>query len=492
MTPAAPTFSQIKAQVAAIRQKIPDARAIGIHASGRWTGDRHKQDGAETYLIEQCDSPLAVRIVLREHVDDQTIKVLITNLEESDLGNDVLLRLAKQRLFPVESWQIVKSLFQAHTIDPRLTRHRWIAEYLMDWIPTDGYPPVSGGFLDAETVWSILLSRGIGLTSDRPDLINILKWSIDAENVARYREAPPIFREASVDWLSALAGPAVKAVFKCIATNEQPDALPIGLAIQVVFHPEVGNRLDRAIGKMEERYLDGTSPNEETTDRWSAAATEVVPQITDQTQKHRLLKRTDEILHEIGAESFAYLSNTSLLGFDSRLATFGTCLKAALAHRTPESFEELVKVHRAVLKHNQASRNHRLERVNRAIRPVRWLVSAGDSKLAQPRSLAEAIAYQLSEGSFLDWARLSLRRSGDPVRALSEAYTVLFEQITTIREVQSHQFAELLRDWTAMGSTGKAVIPIEQILKFIVAPLVAHAPVLLIVMDGRARLSAAN
>jgi len=484
VTPAAPTFSQIKAQVAAIRQKIPDARVIGIHASGRWTGDRHKQDGAETYLIEQCDSPLAMRIALREHVDAQTIKVLITNLEESDLGNDVLLRLVKQRLFPVESWQIVKSLFQAHTIDPRLTRHHWIAEYLIDWIPTDGYPPVSGGFLDAETIWSILLSCGIGLTGDRPDLLTILKWSIDTENVARYREAPPIFREATVDWLSALAGSTVKAVFKCIVTNEQPDALPIGLAIKVVFHPEVGNRLDRAIGKMEERYLDGTSLNEDITNRWSAAATEVVRlQITDQTQKHHLLKRADEILHEIGAESFAYLSNTSPLGFDSRLATFGTCLKETLSHRTPESLEDLAKVHRAVLEHDQASRHRRLERVDMAIRLVRWLVSAGDSKSAQPRSLAETIAYQITDGSFLDWARLSLR-SGDPVRELSEAYAVLFEQVTKIREVQSYQFAELLRDWTAMGSTGKAVIPIEQILESIVAPLVPHAPVLLIVMDG--------
>ena len=39
MTTAAPTFPQIKAQVAAIRQKVPDARVIGIRAAGRWTGD---------------------------------------------------------------------------------------------------------------------------------------------------------------------------------------------------------------------------------------------------------------------------------------------------------------------------------------------------------------------------------------------------------------------------------------------------------------------
>ena len=39
---------------------------IGIRAPGRWTGERTKQDGEETYVIEQCDSPLALRIALRE------------------------------------------------------------------------------------------------------------------------------------------------------------------------------------------------------------------------------------------------------------------------------------------------------------------------------------------------------------------------------------------------------------------------------------------
>lgn len=103
MSTAAPTFSQIKAQVAAIRQKSPDARVIGIRAQGRWTGDRQKQDGAETYLIEQCDSPLAMRIALGEANDAWTIKVLITSLDETNLGEDVLLRLAKRKLHSLDS-----------------------------------------------------------------------------------------------------------------------------------------------------------------------------------------------------------------------------------------------------------------------------------------------------------------------------------------------------------------------------------------------------
>jgi hypothetical protein len=66
VTTTAPTFGQIKAQIAAIRQKVPEARVIGIRADGRWTGERRKQDGDEVYVIEQCDSPLAMRLELRE------------------------------------------------------------------------------------------------------------------------------------------------------------------------------------------------------------------------------------------------------------------------------------------------------------------------------------------------------------------------------------------------------------------------------------------
>jgi len=123
VTLATPTFSQIKAQVAAIRKKKPQARAFGVRAAGRWTGERVMWDGNEQYVIHQCDSPLAMRLALREEMDEKSTKVLITNLEEGDLSEDILLRLAKRRLFPMESWGIVRSQFQAHAVDPRLIHH---------------------------------------------------------------------------------------------------------------------------------------------------------------------------------------------------------------------------------------------------------------------------------------------------------------------------------------------------------------------------------
>jgi hypothetical protein len=484
VTIAAPTFSQIKAQVVAIRQKVPQARAIGIHAAGRWTGERFKQDGPEILRIEQCDSPLHMRMVLQDD-DGVAITVLITSLEERELGDDILVRLARRRLFPIDSWQIVKLLFQARAIDPRVTQHGWMAEYLLEAIPADGFPPAPGGFLDAETVWPILLDQHMGFVSGRPDLLALLQWSVNAESVARFQATPDPFRQAATAWLTQQAGPVAEAVLHCVAVNTRPDALAIGLAAGVVFHGAAAGQLDKAAGKLEERYLGGQTLDGGIIDRWHAAATEVVSlQLTDAQLKRRQLQRADDILREVQADAHAYLSRTSPLGFDQRLARFGTLLSAAVLHGVPASLEPLTVARQEILGHDHAQRERRrLDRINMALRLVQWLIHGAAAATSSCQSLAEAAAYHLAEGGFVDWARLSLR-GGEPVRELSEAYARLFNTVTAIREQQAHHFAELLRDWTVAGSVGDGVIPVERILNEMIVPLAAQAPVLVIVLDG--------
>lgn len=403
MTTAAPTFSQIKAQVAAIRQKVHKARVIGIHTTGRWTGERFKQDGQERFHIEQCDSPLQMRIALQDD-DGAATKVLITSLDEKDLGDDILVRLTKRRLFPIDSWQIVKTLFQARTIDPRVIRHGWIAECLLDAIPTDSFPPAPGGFLDAETVWPILLARQIGLVNDRPDLLALLQWCIDADNVERFQAAPEPFRQAATEWLTYQAGPPAAAVLSCVVSNTQPEALAVGLAAGVVFNRQAAGRLDRAAGKMEERYLGGLTPDGDVLDRWHTAATEVVRlQLTDAQRKHGQLKRADDILRAVQAEAYAYLSDTSPLGFDQRLARFGTLLSEAVQSESSTTLEPLTKMRQEILHHDQAQHERRrLDRIDMALRLAQWL-TRDDATQPSPQSLAEAAAYHLAEGGFVDW-----------------------------------------------------------------------------------------
>ncbi len=482
-----PTFGQLKAQVAAIRQKVPQARVIGIRAAGRWTAEQHKQDGDHAYLIEQCDSPLAMRLALREPTDENTTRILVTPLEDKDLSEDILLRLAKQQLFFVKPWQIVCSLFQAQKVDPRLAQHGWIAEMLLDRVPPEGYPAARGGFLDADTVWPLLLHHGLELTAETPDLTALLKWSLQADAAARLRGMGGTFREAAGRWLSERAGPVAEFVLSCVVRLERPDAVPLGLAAGVVYHEAAAGKLERASGKLEERFLgSGKPPDAALVQRWSMAATEVVRSLqhTDARAYRQTLGRADEILAEVQAEDFAYLSDVSPIGFDQRLARFGKCLGNVLASKSWAALDDLFAARQAIRGHDQSYREgRRLQRVEMAVRLVRWLGERSQQGDDLPGSLAEAATEHLQVGGFVDWARLSLR-SGDPVQVLSEAYARLFEAVTEIREAHAKSFAQLLADWTAAGSQAEKLVPVEQILERVIAPLAAKSPVLVIVIDG--------
>ena len=485
MSQPTPTFGQIKAQVAAIRQhkNYANSKAIAIRSKGRWTGAVEQRDGNERFLIHQCDSPLAMRIALRS-ADENVTRVLITALDDHEIGDDILTRLKPRKLVSLESWQVVKSLFQARTVDPRLSQHSWIADTLMELIPPQGFAPVASGFLDAETVWPILLTHIIGFDAPFADLAAVLKWSIQPSNVTQFRDAAPAFRDAATDWLSNLAGPAAAAVLQCVACQERADALAIGLAAGVLYHRAAVGKLEKATGKFEERYFGGACPEPAVIERWAAAATEVVRlQLSDQRLKQQLLQRGDEILREFGADSFAILSDTSEIGFDLRLVDLGRCLDAAVKSRSLKSYEPLLAARQSLSQHDRSSRERRrLERVDMAMRLVRWLAT-GDAVAKKPQSLAEAANQHLTEGGFVDWARLKLR-TGDLQRELSESYARLFASVTVVREKQALQFAELLRDWTAAKTTDDFLVPVEQVLERIVAPVAAQTAILVIVLDG--------
>lgn len=532
------TFNQLKAQVAAVRKKIPESTVIGIRSSLRWNGEVQRQDGDELYRIYQCDSPLAMRVALREQTERgherlRSTSILITDLDDQQIGDDILVRLKPRKLVPLDNWQIVKSLFQAREIDPRVTKHRWIATVLLECAAIPDCPPASAGFLDAETIWQILLRQLIGYEADAPDLLGLLKWSTSAANVQRWRMLETTIQDAIRDWITELAGPAAESVLQAALNNEHPDALPIGLAAGVILHRQAQGKLEKASGKLEERYLAGVTPSESAITAWHAAASDVVRLgITDGRLKQQLLARSDEILHELGAEAYAWLSDTSPLGFDQRLARFGDRLSTALQElerwqkgdglgRRPSSpgrsteplpvaipridLEALTAARDSIQVHDRAVRERRrLDRVQMAMRLLRWLCgqqesgtgSSGTSP-ADPSntgpdaaqasagltSLAAAAHSYLHEGGFVDWARSTLR-AGDPVRGLSQGYSRLFDQVTSLVESRSHEFSKLLKDWTATQITDDFLIPVEQVLDRIVAPIAKKFPVLVIVVDG--------
>src|SRR5438093_1403038 len=160
-----------------IRRKVPDARTIGIRSSRLWMGSNIPTTGNERYLIRQCESPLAMRLALREETDD---------------------------------------------------------------------------------------------------VVSLLTWASDADAVARFQRASMDFQNGAIEWLTSGVGPIAETILRCVACLERSDAVALGLACGVVFHPSTDGRLERAVGKAEERYFGGKGQEWPTIERWSNAATEVI------------------------------------------------------------------------------------------------------------------------------------------------------------------------------------------------------------------------
>jgi hypothetical protein len=480
------TLSQIRAQVTNLLRKSPEARVIAIKTDGGWEGDTRFPVGDREYRVRYCGSELAMREALMNG-DDGGGLVIVTQLDESTLGQDLVARFARRRLHSIEGWTILKDVFQAREIDPSLLRKPWLADAVLEMLPAEGIPPVPTGVLDSETVWGLVLRRHLNLRSSRPDEMDLLRWSMDAAGVARYAALSEEMRTAARDWITECVGKTALGVLACIDAGFGPDAFPVGLAMTVVSAGANEAGLRASAARLE-RFLGGAPLQPAVVMAWADAAGRLFDQLDATGGEQQLLNavdRSDQILREIRAVPFAFLSDYSRLGFDLRLEAFGQALMASLEAPESEIPADLLQKANAVKAHRWASRSPaRVSQVEMAIRLVGWL-AAGPRASQEPtiESFEDlAIAYA-RDGGFLDWARQTLF-FGDPVQTLSAAYGRLCEIATLRRESQSERFGRRLVDWMAAGCTVRTTILIEDVLKSVVAPLARLAPVLLVVVDG--------
>ncbi|MDL1952210.1 hypothetical protein FBQ97_20720, partial [Acidobacteria bacterium ACD] len=141
MSATAPTPAQLVRLLSSIRRQEPSANRLGIRFEGAWTGpDRLRVDGEE-FRVVACRSSLEARELLAEAGPEEKL-VLLTERDEHDLGRDVVARLARRRVLPMDPWIVLLELFSARSIEKRLTRERWLTSALLDAAPAEGYGAV--------------------------------------------------------------------------------------------------------------------------------------------------------------------------------------------------------------------------------------------------------------------------------------------------------------------------------------------------------------
>ncbi len=487
MTVARPTPAQVRAQALAVREKVPKARAVGIRFQGPWDGPPRLQVGGEPADVACSDSVLQIREWLSKRPEGAGLLILLTGLEEADLGGDVLARVAKRRLFQVDRWRIVRDLFQARDVDPILAGMGWIADVLIEHAPPGGYPPVPSGVLDSETVWRIVLAEGLGLRTATPDAVDLIRWSMNQEATERFRAAQPALREGAREWVRRTAGAAGAAILDCVVSGHAADTVPVGLASQVVFDPAAREvvALREAAVRLE-RFHGGPAVAREAGPVWALAAGQVAMDLAAKEGIGAVrpwLDRADAILEEVGAQPYAHLGHLSLKGFEQRLERYGRALATALRADPVAVSDELEREAADVFRHALAGLEpERCRRVEMSLRLARWLVTVA-GPMGEAQSLAQAAEGYARHGSFVDWARLGLR-GVEPLQGLSQAYSRLIGAATERREQKNRRFAHLLAEWSKAPSSGQRVLPIEAVLATVVVPLARVARALLVVIDG--------
>ena len=167
-------------------QRDTDAVAVGLHVAPLWQGPSHVDFEFGPANVVRADTVFEIREALRIAEKDKSRLVLLTSLQQAELGHDVVGRLARSRLFAIDHWASLCSLFKAKSLD-RTVCEPAIAQALMEYAPADGYPPVSAGLLDAGTVWSAICRHVFDMGEREPDLITLLLWAA-SKGSERYRK----------------------------------------------------------------------------------------------------------------------------------------------------------------------------------------------------------------------------------------------------------------------------------------------------------------
>ncbi len=478
MAAGAPSLYHITTQLDRVLKDEKDARVLAIRSPSRGAWPLDVERNGRRFRLRWCSSPLEVREALSEERHDGLI--VLTDLQETDLGSDVLARLARGRLFSIESWRMLRETFQARQIDPRLRGCDWMADLLLENRPAEGYPPVPGGVLDADTAWRALLSSVIGLAESRPDLDALLEWSLDDEGPGHFARLPETTRTGIADHLRKVCGAGGALVVDAIMQGNGADVVALGLACDVVFSDgwtstdllSAAVRLEPLIGRAQIPAPPARL--------WAEAAIRVARKLGGAARP--IFDRAEQILDILQAG--AHLARSKILpaAFDGRLASAAAAIDQALeAGGAPQAILEADRAGRLVFEHMQATQQSgRSERLSMALRLLRWLAEVKDAPPDRFEDLA--LAY-VGDGGYVDWARSALL-GGDSLASVSAVYVRLASEVRSRRERHNRDFATAFRTWNAEAGVVPSLTPIEAVLDRVVVESAGKSPVLVLVLDG--------
>lgn len=181
MTTLVATEPIIRARLKKARTKRYRGGVLGLRAKPVWDGDGFDYDGTPVTVVP-CPSVLAIWEAI-ESRDDSQWTVVLTSIEDDELGDTVLAHLVDGRLITPDPWDALRSNFSASTIEPALyrsTNDRALANGLLGLLSSRGYTPAPAGVLTQDHAMSAV-ARDVLQIVKSPDVevdgSAVLEWS---------------------------------------------------------------------------------------------------------------------------------------------------------------------------------------------------------------------------------------------------------------------------------------------------------------------------
>ena len=445
----------------------PGPLVIGIRSAGEpvWHGPAEHTVERRGIHVQPCPSVLAVLDALAAHPGGDDVLVVLTNQPETDLGDDVLARLHRGRLFEASRDTLLDDLLAARHLDPQIRRLTWLVDALIDLAQRAALPPLQGATVTLLRAQSLVAEAALGLDSTQSDL-PMLVLAFDEPAVrSRWRALTPAQRSGLTKYLVSLLGrPA--AVIAELAQHRDDLLAELLVADPLTTAPHSDPEAAIAFGRFTQSRFGTGSPAVADLRAAAAAAVATIDDL-DTARISQQLRRADAMLDELAAAPLAVYSRVLPRGLQERLA--------AAAAQLDETRLAAVEEHRGC-----PEQRHRLDRLRAALRLRRWIAGHPETALA---STGEGLRRHARDLAWVDRA-LAQVRAGDSDPRLQSVLAAAARAAQPVRDSLDTAFAQRLARVTHTPPPPQ--LAVETLLPAVVAPLAKQHPVLLVVVDGMA------
>lgn len=447
---------------------LGDATVLGVRCDRgfQWAGARAVSVGGRQIHVRVCPSVLAVLDALVGAEDDSGVLVVLTPVEESELGPDVLARLYLHQLLVASRQTLLHDLAGGRPLDPGIVNSGWLAEALVDHFTAAGADPRDRAVpLTRQDGVDVLLKARLGLDPTTLDLTTVLGQVVAALGGRRWQAIEPSLRDQLVGEVRDRWGYLVGLVLQM--ASRRSDLLELLLLLDVVGYPSIDIKAAGVRGVLVHELL---GPGQLTEVDQQSLTMSAVRLVRDRRGDPGISVAVDAA--EVRARSLgidAHVGASSVLpsALDRRLDAASADLDDAALDLVAEHFDS-----------GQPHQAARIARLRCAVRLRRWLERSEEPVTA----VGSALQHYLDEDGWADRA-LEEVGLGDPLPSVQGLLDQVRRAALARRDRTDQQVAERLAA-TASAALG-SVVPVEKVLADVVAPLVVGGSrVLLVVLDG--------